>query len=368
MAQESSKPLFSRTWWIVFCIAILAIVLVTIALVDSHDLPVTIIGAVLGVIMTIFASFILLKGQSEQQADLDEKQIKLQAELAEKQTKLQQDLQQQLVESQHAIERREHRESTIFIEKLSTYNNFLSALSDYVIENSEGNKKALIFHTMAIQMHAAPVVVQSFIDNVIEVIRSTTGNGDKAEISKLIEALNRIGSIFRNELYPASDTDGSSLNLDAFIEAITGSQVEPTEEQKEKDSEEEQKEDEEAVNNSKIQTWDSKIMELVSKGWILENGNDSFSLTSKESPVTISVYRKKGKYVVEASKGDDSEFSQMLKDNYGGSRRYGTWWRELPISNYGVKQDTLLAQLPINDRARASVLKWVDKLTEFTNH
>lgn len=306
----------------------------------------------------------MLKGQSEQQADLDEKQIKLQAELAEKQTKLQQDLQQQLVESQHAIERKEHRESTIFIEKLSTYNNFLSALSDYVIENSEENKKALIFHTMAIQMHATPGVVQSFIDNVIEVIK-TTGNGDKTEISKLIEALNRISGIFRSELYPTSVADDNTLKLDTFIDAIAGSQVEPTEEQKEKDSEEEQKEDEEAVNNSKIQPWDAKIKELASKGWFLDNGNDSFTLTSKNLPVTISVYRKKGKYVVEAAKEDDSEFSRLLKDNYGGARRYGTWWRELPISNYGVKQDTLLSQLPINDRARASVIKWIDKLTEF---
>ena len=364
MEHESSKPLFSKTWWIVFCIAILAIVLVTVALVDSHDLPVTIIGAVLGVIMTVFASFILLKGQSEQQADLDEKQIKLQAELAEKQTKLQQDLQQQLVESQHAIERKEHRDSTIFIEKLSTYNNFLSALSDYVIENSEENKKALIFHTMAIQMHAAPGDVQSFIDNVIEIIK-TTGNGDKTEITKLIEALNRISGNFRNELYPSSAPGDDTLKLDAFIEAIAGSQVEPTEEQKEKEKEEEQKEDEEAVSNSKIQAWDAKIKELASKGWTLENGNDAFALSSKNSPVKISVYRKKGKYVVEATKGDDSDFSQTLKDNFKGSRRYGTWWRELPINNYGVTEGTLLAQLPTNDRARASVTKWIDKLTEF---
>lgn len=335
--------------------------MVTIALVDSRDLPVTIIGAVLGVIMTVFASFILLKGQSEQQADLDEKQIKLQAELAEKQTKLQQVLQQQLVESQHAIERKERRDSTVFIEKLSTYNNFLSALSDYVIENSEENKKALIFHTMAIQMHADPGVVQSFIDNVIEVIR-TTGNGDKTEIAKLIEALNRISGIFRSELYPSCTADNNTLKLDTFIDAIAGSQVEPTAEQKEKETEEEQKEDEEAVSSSNIQAWDAKIKELASRGWTLKNGNDSFTITSDTKPVQISVYRKKGKYVVEATKGDDTEFSQQLKDNYGGARRYGTWWRELPISNYGVKQDTLLLQLPINDRARASVIKWIDKL------
>lgn len=361
--QESSKPLFSKKWWIAFCISIVAIVLVTIALVDTRDLPITIIGAVLGVIMTIFASFILLRGQSEQQADLDEKQTKLQAELAEKQTKLQQELQQQLVESQNAIERKERRESAIFIEKLSTYNNFLTALSDYVIGNSEKHKKALIFHTMAIQMHATPAVVQAFIDNVIEIIR-TTGSGDKSEITQLVKALNRISVIFRNELYPMDISNVETLKLEAFIDAIAGSQVEPTEEEKEKEDKEEQKEDEEAVNNSKIQAWDAKIKELASKGWTLKNGNDSFTITSAESPLTVSVYRKKGKYVIEASKGDDNEFSQLLKDNHGGARRYGKWWRELPISNYGVKQDTLLDQLPINDRARASVIKWIDKLID----
>ena len=211
-------------------------------------------------------------------------------------------------------------------------------------------------------MHAAPGVVQSFIDNVIEIIRSTTGNGDKAEISKLIKALNRISGIFRSELYPLCTADNNAINLDAFIDAIVGSQVEPTKEQKEKDAEEEQKEDEEAVVNSKIQSWDSKIKELASMGWTLENGNDLFALSSKDSDVKISVYRKKGKYVVEATKEGDSDFSQTLKDNFKGSRRYGTWWRELPINNYGVTEGSLLTQLPTNDRARASVIKWIDKL------
>lgn len=153
--------------------------------------------------------------------------------------------------------------------------------------------------------------------------------------------------------------------LDKFVIAISGSREDVTEEQKKMENEEDEKEDEATLNGCKIMSWAEKIKELDSKGWSIKNESDSFKLTSEESPVTISVCRKKRKYVVEASKGDDSAFSQQLKDSYGGSRRYGTWWRELPISNYGVKQDTLLAQLPINDRARASVIKWIDKLTEF---
>ena len=317
--------------WTVYGIAIaLTIIACAVAVVlrlfSVNDLPFQTFAALIGVIITAIITGVLLKGQSDS-------------------------------------ERIQKEQSEIFKEKLSTYNNFLTALSDYVIQNSEENKKALIFHTMAIQMHAAPGVVQSFIDNVIEIIRSTTGNGDKTEISKLIKALNRISGIFRSELYPLCTADNNAINLDTFIDAIVGSQVEPTEEQKEKDAEEEQKEDEEAVVNSKIQSWDAKIKELTSKGWTLENGNDSFALYSKDSDVKISVYRKKGKYVVEVTKEGDSDFSQTLKDNFKGSRRYGTWWRELPINNYGVTEGSLLTQLPTNDRARASVIKWIDKLT-----
>ena len=316
--------------WTVYGIAIaLTIIACAVAVVlrlfSVNDLPFQTFAALIGVIITAIITGVLLKGQSDS-------------------------------------ERIQKEQSEIFKEKLSTYNNFLTALSNYVIQNSEENKKALIFHTMAIQMHAAPGVVQSFIDNVIEIIRSTTGNGDKAEISKLIKALNRISGIFRSELYPLCTADNNAINLDAFIDAIVGSQVEPTKEQKEKDAEEEQKEDEEAVVNSKIQSWDSKIKELASMGWTLENGNDLFALSSKDSDVKISVYRKKGKYVVEATKEGDSDFSQTLKDNFKGSRRYGTWWRELPINNYGVTEGSLLTQLPTNDRARASVIKWIDKL------
>ncbi|MDE6460614.1 MAG: hypothetical protein K2K52_07285, partial [Paramuribaculum sp.] len=209
-----------------------------------------------------------------------------------------------------------------------------------------------------------PETVKQFNKKVTEIIRST-GSGNSSEVSDLVKTLSEISQLFHNELYDEKDSADLANTLESFVTAISGSQVEPTEEQKEKDAEAEQKEDEEAVSNSRIQAWDTKIKELASKGWTLENGNDSFALSSKDSPVKISVYRKKGKYVVEATKEGDSDFSQTLKDNFKGSRRYGTWWRELPINNYGVTEGSLLTQLPTNDRARASVIKWIDKLIEF---
>lgn len=120
-----------------------------------------------------------------------------------------------------------------------------------------------------------------------------------------------------------------------------------------------------ANKDAKVAPWADKVKELASKGWKLENKADAFELTSASSPIRLSVYRKKGNYVVEASKPDDNDFSQQLKDDFNGSRRYGTWWRDLPISNYGVTKGTLLTQLPTNDRARASVIKWIDKLIKY---
>lgn len=210
-------------------------------------------------------------------------------------------------------------------------------------------------------MHCDSIVEDTLDESIITILDNT---GEENEVGALVESLNKIAYIFKKELY-GNAPENSSKMLEKFAIAISGSPEEATEEQKKAQAEEDEREDESTLKNSSIKPWDTKIKELASKGWILKNGEDSFSITSSEFPVIISVYRKKGKYVVEAKKGEDSEFSQFLKDSYGGSRRYGTWWRELPISNYGVKQDTLLAQLPVNDRARASVMKWIDKLTEY---
>ncbi len=346
MAQTPSA---TEKWWAyLFAISIVGIAVVTVSLTDKNELPLTIIGALLGVAMTVFATYFLFKGQSKQQLALLEQQ---------------QQQQLSLLEEQHNIERDQEKESETFKQKLVSYNSFLDALRRYVTQPNETSKKEIIFHTMAIRMHCKDSIVESLDENIISIIKDT---GDKNEIKSLVTALNKIAYIFREELYDMT-TPSSSKPLDDFEKAISGSAEEPSEEQKVKDNEEEQKEDEAAVSNSRILSWDEKIDQLKSIGWNLTNGNDSFTLSSNATPVIISVYRKKGKYVVEASKENDSDFSQTLKDNFKGSRRYGTWWRELPINNYGVTEGTLLTQLPNNVRARASVIKWIDKVIAYIN-
>lgn len=306
--MERSTSTIEKWWAYLFAISIIGIAVVTVALSDTKELPLTIIGALLGVAMTVFATYFLFKGQSKQQlALLDQQQ---QQQLA-------------LLEEQHNIERDQEKESETFKQKLASYNSFLNALRRYVTQPNEISKKEIIFHTMSIRMHCKDSIVESLDYNIISIIKDT---GDKDEIKSLVAALNRIAYIFREELYGMA-VPAQSKTLDEFEKAISGSTEEPSDEEKAKDNEDEQKEDEAAISNSKILSWGDKINQLNSSGWTLTNGNDSFCITSAKTPVKISVYRKKGKYVVEATKENDSDFSQTLKDNFKGSRRYGTWWR-----------------------------------------
>lgn len=325
-----NPSLFEHLWGWSFAIAILGIIIVTFVISDTRELPMTIIGAVLGVAMTVFATFFLFKGQSKQQVALIDQQ------------------------------REQEKEVEIFKQKLNSYNAFLDSLRRYVTESNDITKKEVIFNAMAIRMHCSASIIDPLDENITTIIRNT---GDDNEVKSLIRSLNTIASLFREELYGDSCAV-ESKKLDEFEKAISGSTEEPTEEEKMRENQEDEREDVENASKS-VAEWSEKIIHLKKNGWNIEEGGDALCLRSSETPVIISVYRKKGKYVVEATKEEDSDFSQALKNNFKGSRRYGTWWRELPISNYGVTEGTLLSQLPTNDRARASVIKWIDKLTDF---
>ncbi len=311
--------------WTIYIVAISLTVIacavaVILRLFSTTDLPFQTFAALIGVIITAIITGVLLKGQSD-------------------------------------AERRLKEQSEIFKEKLATYNRFLDSLRNYVTESTEANKKDVIFHAMAIRMHTKPDTVNALDKNIIKLIENT---GTDTEVPALVESLNEIALIFGKELYGESMLPTTDLH--SFISAISGSQEEPSEEEKLIEATEEEKEDSDNLPELSLSDWDEKVRELRTKGWEVKEGNDSLQIISSSSPVEISIYRKKGKYRVEVSKDGDNGFSQFLKDSFKGARRYGTWWRELPISNYGVTEGTLLTQLPTNDRARASVIKWIDKI------
>ena len=331
MATSPDKKGFAGSWTtygIAIGLTVLACaVAVILRLFTSTDLPFQTFAALIGVIITAIITGVLLKGQSD-------------------------------------AERRQKEQSEIFKEKLATYNRFLDALCKYVTETTESNKKELIFHAMAIRMHCSPDMIDEFDNHVTRLLK---GTGENTEFGILVDSLNNIACLFRTELY-GEQGGVNSKKLNDFVEAIAGSQEEPTEQQKRLDAAADEKEDAETVGKSPVAGWDCKIKDLKSQGWTLTEGDDSFKLSSDGVTVEISVYRKKGKYIVEAVKEGDNDFSQSLKNNFKGARRYGTWWRELPISNYGVTEGSLVQQLPTNDRARASVIKWIDKITAFAKN
>ncbi len=347
-----SKPSFSKTWWILFSVSILAIALITVALIDSKDLPITIIGAVLGVVMTVFASFILLKGQSEQQA-----------ELADKQSKLQTELQLKLTETQNKIEREGEKETEIFKQKLTNYQEFLNALNEYLSTKERSAKIKLKFQTAALAMHAdyynladINLIVKAIIDG---------NNGEDMDDEQLIPALFNLSKIFRNELYgkPANDkTPGYERfeeSIFSLAQTIENSDVEA-------DSSEIEAEDaQEAadVKEESAENWEEYVEGL--KGWKVTYKKGNILLANGKTPAVIEFKLKSGYYVVASSYGDDKEYPKYLQKDIKASSRSGSnWWRSLnTLRNYRVKSGELVENLSTNDAARALVIRWIDRLT-----
>lgn len=372
-----SKPSFSKTWWILFCISILAIALITVSLIDSKDLPITIIGAVLGVVMTVFASFILLKGQSEQQADLVDKQSKLQtelqlkllkgqseqqAELADKQSKLQTELQLKLTETQNKIEREGEKETEIFKQKLKNYQEFLNALNEYLSTKERSAKIKLKFQTAALAMHAdyynladINLIVKTIIDG---------NNGEDMDDEHLIPELFNLSKIFRNELYgnPANDKipgyESFENSIASLAQTIENSDVEADSSEIEAEDAQEAADDKE----ESAENWKEYVQGL--KGWKVTYKKGNIVLSNEKTPALIEFKLKSGYYVVASSYGDDKEYPKYLqKDIKTSSRSGANWWRSLnTLRNYRVKSGELVENLSSNDAARALVIRWIDRL------
>ncbi len=351
-----SKPSFSKTWWILFSVSILAIALITVALIDSKDLPITIIGAVLGVVMTVFASFILLKGQSEQQA-----------ELADKQSKLQTELQLKLTETQNKIEREGEKETEIFKQKLKNYQLFLDALNEYLSTKERSAKIKLKFQTAALAMHAdyynlaeINLIVKAIIDG---------NNGEDMDDEQLIPALFNLSKIFRNELYDNLAND-KPTGYERFKETINSLAQTIENSDVEADSSEIEAEDAQEVSDFKeesVEKWEEYVQGL--KVWKDTYKKGNILLSSVKTPAVVEFKLKSGYYVVASSYGDDKEYPKYLqKDIKTSSRSRANWWRSLnTLRNYRVKSGELVENLSTNDAARALVIRWINRLTSLAD-
>ena len=365
--------MFSRKWWIAFCISILAIAFVTVSLIDSRDLPITIIGAVLGVVMTVFASFILLKGQSEQQAELANKQSRLQADLTEKQTELQSKLQLDLARRQNEIEQERQKETAIFQEKLNSYNLFLNALCKYVESKDEASKSILKFRTAALAMHCdnqQMIETNRKVGDIIKMYQSADEDDEE-----LLMSLFNISDCFREALYSNRSKDRAAEERTEKYKESIKELTERFEDSRDSSDPQDERNDtlyqEETIEQESkaVGGWHDYIKSLKNQGWTLDVANDQINLSKDDALASIRIRKpRKGTfYVVEViSKNGDAEFAKGLKTQFKGARSGGSWWRELTsLPNYGVKSGQLTASLEDNAKARTVIIKWIDKLTDY---
>ncbi|MBD5380163.1 MAG: hypothetical protein HDR74_09865 [Bacteroides sp.] len=337
-------------WWLFFAVCIIGLAIVTVLLIDIKELPITIIGALLGVAMTVLATYFLFKGQSKLQRDLVNEQSKQQLYMVNEELK-------------------QEKEVEIFKARLKAYQDFLDSLSAYLQTKQETDKSKLKFHTAALAMHGDKKSLTK-VNNTVKTIIDEC-NGENSDDRKLIPALFNLSEIFRQDLYPEVETE--SADDKNFTDSIT----EFAESSRYADGYTDQSaieaEDvEQALNidsdsTSVITSWDSYVESL--KDWKVSSQKGEIKLQKIDSSILIEFKLKSGYYVVASNDGDDREYPIKLKNQFKSSYRSGAnWWRPLnTLRNYRVKAGTLSDEIGTNDGARALVINWIDKIIESIN-
>lgn len=345
-------------WWLFFAVCIIGLAIVTVLLIDIKELPMTIIGALLGVAMTVLATYFLFKGQSKLQRDLVNEQSAQQLKIFNEQSK------QQLTMVNEEL--KQEKEVEIFKARLKAYQDFLDSLSAYLQTKQEADKSKLKFHTAALAMHGDKKSLTQ-VNNTVKAIIDEC-NGENSDDGKLIPALFNLSEIFRQDLYP--ETVSESSDDKNFTDSITkfaeSSRLADDYTDKNaieaEDAEQILDIDSEAATG--IISWDSYVESL--KDWKVSSQKGEIKLEKIDSNIIIEFKLKSGYYVVASNNGDDKEYPIKLKNQFKSSYRSGAnWWRPLnTLRNYRVKAGALPDEISTNNGARAVVINWIDKIID----
>ena len=334
-------------WWLLFAVCIIGLAIVTVLLIDIKELPITIIGALLGVAMTVLATYFLFKGQSKLQRDLVNEQSKQQLNMVNEELK-------------------QEKEVEIFKARLKAYQDFLDSLSAYLQTKQEADKSKLKFHTAALAMHGDKKSLTQ-VNNTVKAIIDEC-NGENRDDGKLIPALFNLSEIFRQDLYPetvseSSDDKNFTDSITKFAES-TRIADDYTDKSAIEAEDAAQILDIDSEASAGIISWDSYVDSL--KDWKVSCRKGGIKLEKADSNIIIEFKLKSGYYVVASSDGDDKEYPIKLKNQFKNSCRSGAnWWRPLnTLRNYRVKAGTLHDEISTNDGARAVVINWIDKIIE----
>lgn len=352
METESNKKSFFNPgdiiWWVCFVVCIGVIAVIAIFLFQDRELPLAIISAVLGVVMTIAATASLFWGQSRQQSRLAQEQAEHQANLVKRQQE-------------------GETETEKFKEKLKAYNRFLDSLSTYLNKRDDESRNILVFQTAALGMHTDDENIIKINKAVAELLKP--GNEQERDYKNLIQNLFDISDYFYSDLYNKNrQSDSEELRSSVDLLKQTFEHAEEIDDEKGEDNSLNEKEEEELSDEIKnVDSWQSFKSALNKNGWEIEEIKDSILVNNaKGKPFQIRIRKPRtGTYIIEGiSLNDDKEFIRNLKISLESGKINGsTWWKQLTsLPSYGIHKGKLLEQLPENERARALVIKWIEKL------
>lgn len=297
------------------------------------DITLAIISAVLSVLMTASATFFLLDGQTK-------------------------------------AEQKKNNQTEIFKERLKSYNQFLSALGNYVENPQDKNLESrLKFRTSALAMHTNPHDMININRNVKEII----GMAQQDNESNILKTLFDISKVFNTILYEHNKENGvNSPQLESEYEksiiAISNKLESTLEEVSEVDITSEDIKEQEEIEKENIpaKKWNEFKNNIELESWHIDDTNDVIKV-NKPGINTFIRIRKPSKnqfYIVEViNEDDDNDFVRKIKSKHKGNIRGGRWFRDLTsLPSYGIKNGTLVNAIESNDKARAVIIKWIEKL------
>ena len=270
-----------------------------------------------------------------------------------------------LLKGQREAEKEKERNAEIFKEKLTTYQKFLDALCEYVEQKaSDRSKDRLKFRTAALAMHGNPQNLAKINNTIGEIMKMY---GSEIHDEMLVPKLFEIARMFRCELY-AECYENDFSTLEQSIEALNFTIRVECEEKSDTAMTDADDAIDDDVAECDIETWNHVRNRLTSDGWFMEEKPDRIRIYREDQPGLIEFKLRRGYYVVAASLNEDRDFARQLKDSCKGSRSGFDWWRELnTLRNYRVRTGQIVDAAHNNDKARALIVKWIDKLTEYIN-
>lgn len=293
---------------VLFCALGVCLIALFFHIFTGKEIPGQIMGAIFGVLFTAVVTCILLQGQTNQEKTLQ-------------------------------------RNAKIFEEKLKVYQTFLGKLYDAVKDGSltDDEKKELQYQTALVAMLCKPENIKNVSEAVNEVVNSVCPQENSASVGEtdLLKGLFSIVDALRNDLEYSdvrfSDTikEETIKNFNAAFHVKTdsddiGGDLAPAEAE------------------SGVSIWESALTRWDNSGWSMQindnwSGERCFVMKSRTNgnPGVISLGFYKEHYYIQASYGQDSDFSKALKWSNGGYRSYGSWWKFLPAQYDDIKEGNL---------------------------